>query len=97
MENLDLFVLRSLLDWRRSGKPALLATVATLMAFSIVPTINPRIAILGPDPVAAIADPSVLELAALVGGKVLITLTAASFDFFGDGLRDGVDPRTKRR
>jgi xanthine dehydrogenase accessory factor len=27
MENLDLFVLRSLLDWRRAGKAALLATV----------------------------------------------------------------------
>jgi len=27
MENLDLVVLRALLDWRRSGKKALLATV----------------------------------------------------------------------
>src|SRR5687767_6432930 len=35
----------------RLAEPALLATVGTLMAFSIVPTINPRLTILGPDPV----------------------------------------------
>jgi hypothetical protein len=62
----------------RWAEPALLATVAALVAFSIVPTINPRLTILGPDPVLRLASPSIYELAALVIGKVLVTLTAAS-------------------
>jgi hypothetical protein len=62
----------------RWAEPALLATVAALMAFSIVPTINPRVTILGPDPVTKLAALSFIELAALVVGKALITLTAAN-------------------
>ncbi len=62
----------------RLAEPALLATVATLIAFSIVPTINPRITVLGPDPVQMLGDPSFLELLAVVVGKVLIVFTAAS-------------------
>ena len=62
----------------RWAEPALLATVATLMAFSIVPSINPRLSILGPDPLLQLADPSFLELLAVVVGKVIIVLTAAN-------------------
>jgi len=62
----------------RWAEPALLAAVAVLAAFSIVPTINPSFTILGPDPVAAIANFSWLELGAVVVGKGLIVLTAAN-------------------
>jgi hypothetical protein len=62
----------------RWAEPALLATVATLMAFSIVPSINPRLTILGPDPLLQLADPSFLELLAVVVGKIIIVLTAAN-------------------
>jgi hypothetical protein len=62
----------------RWAEPALLATVATLMAFSIVPSINPRLSILGPDPLLQLANPSFLELLAVVVGKVIIVLTAAN-------------------
>jgi hypothetical protein len=60
------------------GEPALLATVATVFAFSIVPTINPRLTILGPDPLLIFATLSVIELIALVVGKALLVLTAAN-------------------
>lgn len=62
----------------RLAEPALLATVATLIAFSIVPSINPRLSILGPDPLQLLADPSFLEVLAIVVGKALIVLTAAN-------------------
>ncbi len=61
--------------WR---DPALLGAIAALMAFSIVPTINPRITVLGPDPVAVFATLSFLEVAALVAGKALIVLTVSN-------------------
>src|SRR5262245_7551158 len=51
------------------AEPALLATVATLMLFSVVPTINPRITILGPDPITELATLSLIEIVALVIGK----------------------------
>jgi hypothetical protein len=62
----------------RWWEPALLATVAILMAFSMVPTINPRITILGPDPIQQLASLSTIETVALVVGKMLITFTAAN-------------------
>jgi len=62
----------------RWAEPALLATIATVIAFSIVPTINPRLTILGPDPLRQIADLSLIELTALVVGKGLIVLTTAN-------------------
>lgn len=71
------FIAVGLLAFRLS-EPALLATVATLMAFSIVPTINPRLTILGPDPVRQLAEPSFLELLAVIIGKALIVLTASN-------------------
>jgi hypothetical protein len=64
------------------AEPALLATVATVVVFSIVPTINPRLTILGPDPLLQVASLSVIELVALVVGKSLIVLTAAGQFFF---------------
>lgn len=60
------------------AEPALLAAVATLVAFSIVPSINPRLTVLGPDPIRTLIEPGWLELAALVLGKALVTLTAAN-------------------
>jgi hypothetical protein len=71
------FILIGLLALRWAD-PALLAAIATLMAFSTVPTLNPRLTILGPDPVAAVTTLSVVEQVALVVGKVLVTLTAAN-------------------
>jgi hypothetical protein len=62
----------------RWAEPALLATIATVVAFSIVPTINPRLTVLGPDPLRQIADLSLIELVALVVGKGLIVLTTAN-------------------
>jgi hypothetical protein len=62
----------------RWAEPALLATIATIVAFSIVPTINPRLTILGPDPLRQIAALSIIELVALVVGKGLIVLTTAN-------------------
>jgi hypothetical protein len=62
----------------RWAEPALLATIATVIAFSIVPTINPRLTILGPDPLRQIAELSIIELVALVVGKGLIVLTTAN-------------------
>jgi hypothetical protein len=64
------------------AEPALLAAVATVVAFSIVPTINPRLSILGPDPLRQAAQLSAVELVALVVGKGLIVLTSASQFFF---------------
>jgi hypothetical protein len=71
------FIAVGLLAFRWS-EPALLATIATVIAFSIVPTINPRLTILGPDPLRQIADLSLIELIALVVGKGLIVLTTAN-------------------
>jgi hypothetical protein len=62
----------------RWAEPALLATIATVIAFSIVPTINPRLTILGPDPLRQVAALSLLELTALIVGKGLIVLTTAN-------------------
>ena len=62
----------------RWAEPALLATGATVVAFSIVPSINPRLTILGPDPLTQVAVLSLIELIALVIGKGLIVLTMAN-------------------
>ena len=64
------------------AEPAVLAAVATVVAFSIVPTINPGITILGPDPLRLALADSTIELVAVVVGKGLIVLTAASQFFF---------------
>jgi hypothetical protein len=71
------FIIVGLLAFR-FAEPALLATVATVVAFSIIPTINPRLTLLGPDPVRQLADPSFLELVAVVVAKALVVLTAAN-------------------
>ena len=60
------------------AEPAVLAAVAAVVAFSIVPSINPRITILGPDPLRAAMVGSTIELIALVVGKALIVLTCSS-------------------
>ena len=61
------------------AEPAVLAAVATSVAFSIVPTINPGLTILGPDPLRlALAGGSLIEVVALVVGKALIVLTSAN-------------------
>jgi len=60
------------------AEPAVLAAVAVAVAFSIVPSVNPRLTILGPDPLRVALEGSLIELVALVVGKVLIVLTAAS-------------------
>jgi hypothetical protein len=60
------------------AEPAVLAAVAVAVAFSMVPTVNPRLTILGPDPLRLALEGSVIELVAIVVGKALIVLTAAS-------------------
>jgi hypothetical protein len=64
------------------AEPAVLAAVAAVVAFSIVPTINPGLTILGPDPLRLALAGSTIELVAVVVGKSLIVLTAASQFFF---------------
>jgi hypothetical protein len=71
------FIIIGLLAFRWA-EPALLAAIATLMAFSSVPTLNPRLTILGPDPVVSVTTLSVVEQVALVAGKAIVTLTAAN-------------------
>jgi hypothetical protein len=61
--------------WR---EPALIAAVAALMAFSIAPGLNPRLTILGPDPVVVFGSLNLLETIAIVVGKALIVLTATN-------------------
>ena len=60
------------------AEPAVLAAVAVAVAFSMAPTVNPRLTILGPDPLRLALAGSVIELAAIVLGKALIVLTAAN-------------------
>jgi hypothetical protein len=60
------------------GEPAMLAAVATVVAFSIIPSINPRLTILGPDPLREAMVGSTIELIALVVGKALVVLTTTS-------------------
>ncbi|MCC6190158.1 MAG: hypothetical protein IT318_14085 [Anaerolineales bacterium] len=71
------FILIGLLAFRWAD-PALLAAIAALMAFSIVPTLNPRLTILGPDPAVQMMALSTIEQVALVAGKVIVVLTAAN-------------------
>lgn len=59
-------------------EPAVLAAVAVAVAFSMAPTVNPRLTILGPDPLRLALAGSIIELAAIVLGKALIVLTAAN-------------------
>jgi len=63
------------LRWR---DPALLATVAVLLALSIAPTLYGRITILGPDPLTEVTSLGGLEIAALALGKLLLTYIAAN-------------------
>lgn len=71
------FILIGLLAFRWAD-PVLLAAIAALMAFSIVPTFNPRLTILGPDPAGQMMALSPIEQVALVVGKVIVVLTAAN-------------------
>lgn len=66
----------------RWGDPALLATVGTLIALSIVSTINPRVTLLGPDPLTRLLALSPIEIGAFVIGKILIVATATNQFFF---------------
>lgn len=58
------------------GDPALLALAATLFAFAIVPSLNPLLSVLGPDPVVQITAASGLELLIVVGVKAILAFTA---------------------
>jgi hypothetical protein len=60
------------------AEPAVLAAVAVAMVFSIMPTVNPRLTILGPDPLRLALEGSIIELVAIVVGKALIVLTATN-------------------
>lgn len=54
------------------GDPALLATSATLLALSIIPTLNPRLSLLGPDPIVTLTRSGGLEIFALIATKALL-------------------------
>jgi hypothetical protein len=62
----------------RWGDPALLAAVAALVALSIVPAVNGRATLLGPDPLVRLLGMSAVEIGALVIGKVLMVVTASN-------------------
>lgn len=59
------------------GDPALLAATATLFALSIVPSVNPALSLLGPDPVVQITQIGGWELLILVGVKGVLAFSAA--------------------
>jgi hypothetical protein len=61
------------LSW---GDPALLATSATLLALSIVPTVNPNLSLLGPDPIITLTKSAGLEVFALIAAKALLAYNA---------------------
>ncbi len=58
------------------GDPALLATSAVLFAFAIVPTVNPALTLLGPDPIQRLAGLSGWEVAIIVIVKGVLALTS---------------------
>ena len=80
MENLDLFVLRSLLDWRRAGKSALLATVVRTWGSS-------------PRPVGSIM--ALCEGGAVVGSVSGGCIEDDLIHRYRDALRAGPPQRTK--
>jgi len=63
------------LVWR---EPALFAAVAALALLSIPASLNARISLLGPDPLAQLADLDAIERIAVAIGKVLVALTAGN-------------------
>jgi hypothetical protein len=54
------------------GDPALLAATAVLFAVSIVPSVNPGLSLLGPDPVVALTGIAGWELVIVVGVKAVL-------------------------
>ena len=58
--------------------PALFAAVGTIVAFSIPASLNARVSLLGPDPLAQLTDLNAIERVAIALGKVLIALTAGN-------------------
>lgn len=58
------------------GDPALLALSATLFAFAIVPSVNPALTVLGPDPLVQMTGMGGLELAIVIGVKVVLAFNA---------------------
>ena len=63
-----------LLVW---GDPALLAAAAGVYALSVVPTLNPDLALLGPDPVVRmIGSEALLEIFTLVAVKLFLAWSA---------------------
>jgi len=60
----------------RWSDPALIATVAVLMALSILPSLNPRATILGPEPLYRVMDLGLVERGALVFAKLILVYTA---------------------
>lgn len=56
------------------GDPALLATAAVLFAFSILPSVNPALTLLGPDPIVTLTGIAGWELVIVVGVKVILAL-----------------------
>jgi hypothetical protein len=58
------------------GDPALLAATGMLFAFAIVPTVNPAIPLLGPDPIVRMAGLSGWEVAIIVIVKAVLAFTS---------------------
>jgi hypothetical protein len=58
------------------GDPALLAAAAMLFALSIVPSVNPALSLLGPDPVVQLTGIGGWELLIVVGVKALLAFSA---------------------
>lgn len=58
------------------GDPALLAAAAVLLAFSLIPGVNPALSVLGPDPVVQLTGVTGLELVIALGVKAVLAFTA---------------------
>lgn len=58
------------------GDPALLAAAAVLLAFSLIPGVNPAVGVLGPDPVVQLTGVTGLELLIALGVKAVLAFTA---------------------
>jgi hypothetical protein len=58
------------------GDPALLALSAVLFAFAIVPSVNPALSLLGPDPIVQVTGLGGWELLIVVGVKAVLAFSA---------------------
>lgn len=64
------------------GDPALLAAAAVLFALAIIPTVNPALTLLGPEPIVQMTGLGGWELIIVVGIKAILAFTSIQQFFF---------------